>query len=355
MKLVSAYLLAGPAAVLAVVGFLAFGEHAAVTVTVAAQRVQVQNAPLGGGLVTKQIVATASKQETVTSGTVQVAASLATGQVSFMCSPMTSCPNGYTVARGTLLESTSGAAYRTLSSASFPSCAPSGPVSVQAVTAGSAGNAAPGTVVYGQFPGYIHVGNPSPIVGGTDAHVVHVVQQADIDTASTELAARVSSELTAKVKAEAGNLSYLTSGAPTFSTSSDAHAGDGAPTFTVTVTGTAHAIAYSARDANALLRRALTQAAPAGYRLTSDPIDATYSVQPGGQITGSAEGFAAPSVSTKTLANALRGQSLSEARAQVGHSVPGGSSDIRITPWSLPWLPVLSDHISIAVVVRGAG
>ena len=360
MKLVAAYLLAGPAAVTAALGFLAYGEHAAVTVTVVAQRVQVQNAPLGGGnqgggLVTKQIVASAGEQQTVTSSVVQLAATTATGQVTFMCSPMTSCPNGYTVARGTLLESTAGVEYQTLSSASFPSCAPSSPVSVQAVTAGSAGNAAGGTVVYGQFPSYIHVDNASPIVGGADSRSVHVVQQSDIDTASTALMARVSSDLTAKVRTQAAGLSYLTYAAPAFSTSSDAPVGADAPTFTLTVAGTVHAIAYSARDADALLRRALLQSAPAGYRLTSDRIDATYSVQSTGEIVGSATAFAVPSVSTKTLANAIRGQSLSAARTQVGHSVPGAVSDIQITPFALPWLPVLSGNISIAVaVVRGA-
>jgi hypothetical protein len=95
------------------------------------------------------------------------------------------------------------------------------------------------------------------------------------------------------------------------------------------------------------------QSAPAGYRLTSDRIDATYSIQSTGEITGSATAFAVPSVSVSTLADAIRGQSLSAARTQIGHSIPGATSDIQITPFALPWLPVLTGNISIAVAVVG--
>ena len=361
MKLVGAYLLGAPLAVLVGIGLLGYSEHAVVRLVVAAQQVQVENVPLGGGanangaLATKQIEASASEQQTVTSAVVQLPATAAAGRVTFMCSPMTSCPNGYTVAAGTILESTAGAQYRTLTTVSFPSCAPSSAVGVSALSVGAAGNAAAGTVVYGQFPGYIHVDNALPIVGGADPRSVPVVEQSDVDAASSVLMAKVSAELGANLQAQAGGLSYLTTGAPALNVASDAHVGDNTSTFTVTVTGTIHAIAYSARAANALLRHALSHSSAAGYQMTSDPIKATYSVQTNGEITGSASAYAVPRVDGTALATAVRGESPTQASSWIDHAVPGAAADIRISPIALPWLPMLSDHISVVVLIRGAG
>ncbi|HEV2415512.1 MAG TPA: baseplate J/gp47 family protein [Candidatus Dormibacteraeota bacterium] len=361
MKLLGAYVLGAPLAALVGIGFLGYGEHAVVRLVVAAQQVRVENVPLGGGasasggLTTTQIEASASEQQTVTSAMVQLPATAAAGRVTFMCSPMTSCPNGYTVAAGTILESTDGAQYRTLSTVSFPSCAPSSAVGVSALSAGAAGNAGAGTVVYGQFPGYIHVDNALPIVGGADPHSVPVVQQSDLDAASTALMAKVSAELGAKLQAQAGGLSYLTTGAPALNVASDAHVGDSTPTFTVTVTGTIHAIAYSARAANALLRHALAQSSAAGYQVTSGPIKASYSLQANGEITGSASAYVVPRVDGTALATAVRGESPSQALSWIDRAVPGAAADIRISPIALPWLPMLSDHISVVVLIRSAG
>ena len=357
MKLVWAYLLSGALAALVSLGFLTSVERAVVELTVMPQRVQVEGIPLAGGsagagLATKEIVASVTEQQTVSTSVVQVPASAAGGQVTFMCSPMTSCPNGYTVAAGTILGSTTGIEFRTLSTVSFPSCAPSSPVRVVALTTGAAGNAGAGTVVYGQFPGYIHVNNPWPILGGVDAHAVHLVQQSDLDTAGSNLTARVSSELGTQLQAQAGALSFIATGAPEFNTSSDARVGDSAPVFTVTVTGTLRAIAYSAKEADALLRHALSQRVAAGYRLTADSIDATYSVQTTGEVTGSATGYMIPSVNTRALVDAVRGKSLSQARSQIDQSVPGATAELRSEPFALPWLPLLADHISVVVLTR---
>lgn len=360
MKLLGAYLLGAPLALLVGMGLLGYSEHAVVKLVVVAQQVQVVNVPLGGGakangaLATTPIDASASEQQTVTSAIVQLPATQAAGRVTFMCSPMTSCPNGYTVAAGTIVQSTAGAQYRTLSTVSFPSCAPSSPVAVAALSAGAAGNAGAGTVVYGQFPGYIHVDNALPIGGGADARSVPVVQQSDVDAASSVLMAKVSAELGARLRSQAGDLSYLTTGAPALNVASDAHVGDSTPTFTVTVTGTIHAVGYSALAANALLRHALSQSSAAGYHITSDPIKATYSVQANGEITGSASAFAVPTVDGRALATAVRGESPSEALSRIDRTVPGAAADIRISPIALPWLPMLSDHISVVVLISGA-
>ena len=361
MKLVGAYLLGGPLAAVVGLGFLGYSEHAVVTLVVVAQQVQVQNVPLAGvanangSLATTQIEASASEQQTVTSAIVQLPATTATGRVTFSCSPMTSCPNGYTVLAGSVLESTAGVQYRTLSSVSFPSCAPSSPVGVSALSAGAAGNAGAGTVVYGQLPAYIHVYNTSPLAGGTDARNVPVVQQSDVDAASSVLRAKVSAELSAKLQAQAGHLSYLTTGAPALNVASDAQVGDSTPTFTVTVTGTIHAIAYSAQAADALLRRALSQSLAAGYVVTSDPIKATYAVQTNGELTGSASALAVPRVDQRALSTAVRGESPSQALSRIDRAVPGAAANIRISPIALPWLPMLSDHISVVVLIRTAG
>ena len=360
MKLVGAYLLGAPLAALLGIGFVGYSEHAVVRLVVVAQQVQVENVPLGGGanangaLATKQIEASASEQQTVTSAMVQLPATAAGGRVTFMCSPMTSCPNGYTVAAGTILESTAGVQYRTLSTVSFPSCAPSSAVGVSALSAGAAGNAGAGTVVYGQFPGYIHVDNALPIVGGADPRSVPVVEQSEVDAASSVLMAKVSAELGPKLQAQAGDLSYLTTGAPALNVATGAHVGDSTPTFTVTVTGTIDAIAYSARAANDLLRNALSQSSASGYQITSDPIKATYSVDASGEITGSASGYVIPRVDGTALATAVRGASPSQALSWINRAVPGAAADIRISPIALPWLPMLSDHISVVVSIRNA-
>jgi len=85
-------------------------------------------------------------------------------------------------------------------------------------------------------------------------------------------------------------------------------------------------------------------------------VRATYTIEavsPDGQvtITGSSVGYAVPNVSTHTLALQLRGTSLGEARNRIQHRMPNTAVDIRITPVTLPWLPMFADHISLDVSV----
>src|SRR5690349_13322988 len=253
--LVPALLLATTTALVAASGAVAYSEHAVVTLFVAPQRVHVENVAVAS----TPLVASVTESQEVTSSKVTIPASVASGRVTFMCSPMTLCPNGYTVAAGTVVESTQGVQYRTLSTVSFPSCAPSLPVAVTALYSGAAGNTSAGAVVYARVPGYIHVTNPWPITGGADARSLPVVQQSSVDAAIKSLMNKVSSELPARLQAEADGLGYVTTGAASYTTGGNYRVGDHAPVFTVQVTGTQSAIAFPAADARAHLRQALSR------------------------------------------------------------------------------------------------
>lgn len=339
------------------VGTLISVEHAVVRISVAPTPVRVTGVVLNGAapssLSTTRLEASASESLTVTSSTRQVPPTFATGYVSFWCSPMTSCPNGYTVPAGTLLGSVSGAQYVTEGAASFPSCQPSSPVVIRAVTMGAGGNTAGGTVLYGALPSYIHVHNSGWIGGGYNARTVPVVQQSDIDSAATTLSARLSTELEAKLRGEAGPLSYLPVGSPAFQTTSDAHAGDASATFTVTVTGSEQGIAFSTGSANTVLRNLLKARAGDGFVLTPDAFSATYSLDPSsGALSASASGYALPVVDAQAMTAAMRGESLSQATARLEQDVPGSAVDIRVAPFAMPWLPMLADHITLVVATN---
>lgn len=340
------------------VATLLYTEQAVVRIAIPARSVAVKNVVLNGaseGIALRTTPLTVSVTETLKgqSSITRIPANVAVGYVTFWCSPMTSCPNGYTVQAGTIVESVSGVGYRTMSSASFPSCAPSSPVVISAITPGSAGNAGAGAVVFGQFPGYIHVTNQSAVTGGTDARATAVVTQADLDAARNVLAAKASSELTTQLAAEAGGRAYFAAASPELTVVSDARAGDQVPAFTVTVTGTLSATAFSVSDAQAALRRALARQVPTGFRLLSGPLDAVYSAQDT-MIAGSASGFAVPALDAKAVTARIRGESPTKAASWLRAEVPGASVHIQTAPFAMPWLPLLDDHISIQIVVQPA-
>lgn len=339
----------------AAAGSLVAFERAVVRISVRPVAVQVAGIELTSGaathkLATTKLNATATASLSVPSGTTQLAATFAAGYVYFWCSPMASCPNGYTVPAGTVLASEGGARYVTEGSASFPSCQPSALVAIRGESAGAAGNAAVGTVVYGQLPGFIHVTNSGPISGGTDARSVPIVLQSSIDTAAATLSAKVEADLDAQLRAEAGPLTFIPIGAPVFKVAADPQAGDSAPSATVTVTGTLQAVAFSTKDALTLLRSRVAGSAPRGYELTPSPVSATYSLDPvSGGLTASASGYAVPEIDASAFTLGMRGEGLSQATAWLQHAIPGSTVTIRTAPLTSPWLPVLSDHISLVV------
>ena len=350
--LVPTVLLGISLALLAGSGGVVYTERAVVRVSVVAQRVQVEDVALAQ---TTRLTASVTESQRVTSSQVAVPATAATGFVTFMCSPMTSCPSGYTVAAGTLLESASGAEYRTLGFASFPSCAPSSPVPIRALSAGASGNATAGAVAYGAIPPYIHVSNPWPVTGGADAGTRPLVAKSDIDAARSALVTRATAQLQAKLQSEAAGLSYIPTGAPTIAVASNAAAGANSPAFTVTVTATQDALAFKSDAAQSQLRQALTRQIPAGFRLVSEKIDTTYALTPGGStVSGSASGYMIPAVDAGALATRLRGQTLSAATADLLRVTGGGSVQIQTAPAAMPWLPMLADHISVLEIAEPA-
>jgi hypothetical protein len=334
-------------------GSLVAVERAVVTISVQPTAVRVDDVPLTNGparhaLATTHLEATATETQTIPIPTRQVPATAAAGYVYFWCSPMTSCPNGFTVHAGTRLTSRGGASYLTETSTAFPSCQPSGMVAILAVAPGAAGNAGAGAVTYGQLPSYIHVTNSAPITGGSDARVVPIMQQSTIDSAQQALAAKVASDLSAELRAKAGPLTYLPAGSPALTFAADARPGSAAPTVTVTVSGTQSAVAFSDAESLNLLRSALARRAPDGYVIAAAVVTATYRLDAAtGGVTGAATAYAVPEVDTASLAAALRGQGLSQATATLRRAVPGGTVTIRTAPFASPWLPVLADHISV--------
>lgn len=348
----------GAAVVLALVaaaGTLVSLEHAVVRISVHPTAVHVTGVDLTGGaathkLATTDLDASAAESLTIPSATTQLPATFAAGSVYFWCSPMTSCPNGYTVPAGTVLGSVGGARYLMLGSTTFPSCQPSATVAIRALNAGAIGNAGAGTVVYGQLPSYIHVTNSGPVTGGADARAVPIVLQSSIDTATATLTTKVEADLNADLRAKAGPLAYVPVGHPAFKVASDAQAGETAPVATVTVSGTLHAVAFFPNGAQTLLRGLLAGRAPHGYELTQMPIVATYSWDPAsGSLTASAAGFAMPEIDASTLTAGIRGEGLSRATAVLQREINGSTVTIRTAPLASPWLPLLADHISVVL------
>ena len=89
-----------------------------------------------------------------------------------------------------------------------------------------------------------------------------------------------------------------------------------------------------------------------GYQLTSDPIDATFSLQAGGVLRASAKGYAIPTVDTAALVRNIRGESIASANDRLHRQLTAGTPDIRITPFAMPWLPVFADHITVVVLAE---
>ena len=344
----AAYVVAGLMTLGVTAGSLVFFERAVVRVSVQPRQVQVTNVAMSGA--TTRLDATASESVTVTSRTRQLPATFATGYVTFWCTPMTSCPNGYTAPAGTLLGSVSGAKYVTDTGATFPSCSPSSEIRVTALTPGAAGNAGAGALLYAAVPSYIHVTNHGGIAGGVDARTIPIVSQSDIDAATTQLTAKLAPELSSQLRAEAGLLSVVPAGPPTFKTVTSARAGDTAASVTVTVSGTLSGIAFSTAEAQTWLRGLLSQHAAGGYALTKQPIVATYTVDTSGTLTASATGYAAPSINPAAVAALVRGQTISAAGERLQEAVHGSSVHISTEPLTMPWLPVLADHITVVVI-----
>jgi hypothetical protein len=356
--LLPAYVLSAIAVLAAALGSLVVMETATVKLVVPASKlvanVTMKGGPHGQDLVTTTILADISDSQQGTASTIPVLATLATGQVVFTCSPCSTSPTP--IPFGTTVSTTAGVHYDVGSgevSAAHPSLA----VAAHALVSGKTGNTAANTVTVIDKPiANVKVTNPQPFAGGTDATTNQVIQQADLDKVRLELTAKVSQDLDAALKAQAEGLNYLTDGQPTLTVTTDHKVGDQVATFNMTIAAKLSAIAFSQAQADLIMRNALDKSLPKKYQLTADPIQTVYQVQkPSANgdiaIKGTGTGVMVPNVTAGELKARIRGMRVDAARQQLQLLAPGTTVDISVKP-SIPWLPVLQDHINLTIVVE---
>jgi baseplate J-like protein len=356
--LLPAYVLSAIAVVVAALGSLVVMETATVKLVVPASKL-VANLTLKGGphgqdLVTTTIQADVSDSQQGTASMVAVLPTPATGQVVFTCSPCSGSPMA--IPLGTTVSTTAGVHYD-VASGEVNATHPSVTVAARAVSPGKAGNTAANTVTVIDKPiPNVKVTNPQPMTGGVDASTNQVVQQADLDKVRLELTAKVSQDIDAALKAQAEGLDYLTDGQPTLKVTTDHKLGDQVATFNMTITATLSAVAFSHAQADSILRGALNQKLPKGFQLTAEPIQTSYQFQKPtatGDVTikGTGTGVIVPNVTAGELKSRIRGMRVEAARQQLQLLAPGTTVDISVKP-SVPWLPVLQDHINLTIVVE---
>jgi Baseplate J-like protein len=356
--LLPAYVLSAIAVVAAALGSLVIMETATVKLVVPASKlvanVTMKGGPHGQDLVTTTILGDVSDSQQGTASTVQLPATLATGQVVFTCSPCSTTPTP--IPLGTTVSTTAGVHYD-VGSGEVSSTHTSLTVAAHALAAGKGGNTAANTVTVIDKPiPNVKVTNPQPLAGGTDATTNQVIKQSDLDRVQLELTAKVSQDLDAALKAQAEGLNYLTAGQPTLKVTTDHKVGDQVASFNMTIAATLSAVAFSQAQADTIMRNALDQKLPKKFQLTADPIQTVYQVQQpsaNGDITikGTGTGVMVPNVTPGELKARIRGMRVDAARQQLELLAPGTTVDISVKP-SVPWLPVLQDHINLTIVVE---
>jgi hypothetical protein len=317
--------------------------------------VTLNGGPHGRDLITTTIQADVTDSQQGTASPLAVSPKLATGQVVFTCSPCST--TAMSIPLGTTVSTTAGIHYD-VGSAEVSATHTSVTVAAHALVAGKAGNTAANTVTVIDKPiPNVKVSNPQPMTGGADASTTQVVQQSDLDRVQLELTATVTQDIDSTLNAQAEGLNYLADGQPTLKFAADHKVGDQVPNFTMTVTGTLSATAFSQGEADSLMRSALDKELPKGFQLTADPIQTNYQVQPSanGDVTirASATAVIVPSVTADELKSRIKGMPVEAARHQLELVAPGTTVDMSIKP-AVPWLPVLQDHIALTIVLVSA-
>ena len=357
-QLFVAYILSALAVLFAALGSLLYTETATVKISVPPQRV-VALVTLAAGLQTQRIKADVTDSQQGTASTVLTNPTYAVGQVVFTCAP--ACKQApFTIPQGSLVATANALGYTTQAAAEILTVSgQSAPVAVRATAAGASWNAAPNTVttIANSPDANLHVTNPTPMTGGTNPHSAQIIQQSDFDAVRNALTVKVNDELTAALKFNAHGMTYVADGVPVINLMSDHNVGDETPTFTITMTGTQAAIAFSESQALALMRSALEAKIPASEVLTNDPIEAVYQVGQANangdvSVDAKASGFAIPKLSQQSLRSQIRGLTPAQAARSLQRTAPGSLIEIRISPPAMPWLPVVPDHISITIVVE---
>lgn len=362
-RLLPALVLSAVVALAAALGSLLYMETASVKLLVPPHRLQADmtlNAgPNGPDLKTQHFEVTITESQQGTATITPIPPAYASGQVVFSCSP--ACPTGTALPKGTIVATAKNVQFQTMGTVVVPASGPSGQVPIRASQGGAAGNTAASTitVVSGQHSPSLHVTNPSPTTGGADARTEQSIQQSDFDTVANALTTKVTDELTAALKSKAVGMTYVADGPPTLNLTSDYTVGDKTPIFHIKIAGSLSAIAFSEVEARGLLRSALEQKVPTGFELTQDAIQTNYQIlrvssKGDVAISGSAVGFIAPTLETTKLTAQIRGMSLADARRHLQRAAPGSQVEITTRPGAVYWLPLITKHITLTVVVQPA-
>jgi hypothetical protein len=357
-RLLSAYLLSAFTVLVAAFASLSYTETAAVKITVPLQRLETN---LALSVATQHIEAQAVESQQATTSTVTVNPQAATGQVVFTlrCSTALPCQATEHVPAGTIVATAKGTSYATDFPAMFIGSG-TATVGVKAVVPGPAGNTGKDTitVIVSKHQAGLTVTNPDALGGGSDTHRGQAIQQSDVDALRAALTAKITSELAAALQAKAQGMDFVLDTPPLLNATTDHAVGDEVPAFTMTMTGTLGAIAFSDPIAQSMMRSALEPMVPAGYELVQEPIQAHYDVRPAGgstTIVANAVGYAGPKSSQQAFSSKLKGLSVREARNQIQSAFPGSRVDIRLKPLTtLPWLPIIADHIRLTVIAEPA-
>jgi hypothetical protein len=205
----------------------------------------------------------------------------------------------------------------------------------------------------GGFTPWESADNPSPITGGSNGTAYPVVRQADVDAVGATVRSRLAADLQSALRVKAGDLHYLAD-APVMVTSSDTSAGAASISFQVTVSGSLTATAFADSDARSRIARALAKEIAPGWRLVGQPVITDYKLEastPDGGVTvsGDAGGYEALLVSTAGLPARLSGLGPESARSVAQAAAPGSTVDVRVSPASIPWLPMNPAHIEVVV------
>jgi len=343
-----------------VLGSLLVMETATIKLTVPASKITASRTITGGqtgrDLTTTRIEASVTDTQLGVATADVVPPAYAGGQVYFTCT----CTSGpATIDQGTVVSTTAKVHYATLARIQLSSTTKSVPVDIRALVPGIGGNVGAAAVSSIDKPiSGVTVNNPKPITGGVDATTVQVVHQSDIDLARFALTTKIAQDLNAALGAQAGGLSFAADGQPTLVVAADHQVGDKVPTFTMTMTATVGAVAFSESQADALMRTTLNQKIPKGFQLTTNPVQTNYVVQHSGAngdvtLKGSATAAIVPNVSAADLKARIKGMRVDAARKQLEQSAPGATIDINVKP-SVPWLPIVTDHISLTIVIQPA-
>ncbi len=213
----------------------------------------------------------------------------------------------------------------------------------------------------GSFPFSFSLANPSAMSGGQDSKTQQVFTSSDISSAQQQQQT-IDSNLTSQVEKtlktmaghdviaqdSSGNGIQLTVTNPTLPT-----VGQAGQTQTLTVSVTAAASAYSPSTARAAVLQDLKSKVPTDGELLAHPNLGTIVVVaagPGGTLTlsSNAVGYWAPRVDLAPYRTRVTFMNPGSARTYLLAQLPGASSvTIHQSPFSLPWLPLLSGRIQI--------